>query len=139
MLAVEKTRNEQPAQPAQLTAENPRIVPSFPGSPTIREPFGNCNDSSLSPSPFRFTPSRRASPAVFRRNSPLCRALGLCSTAFTAVTVDLPHCRVQFRIPRLAPLLSTRSCHASGSNPSRTAAGAAPAARPRLPETSSNS
>ena len=33
------------------TAENPRTVPSIPGSPTIRDRFGNTSDTSLSPSP----------------------------------------------------------------------------------------
>ena len=42
------------------TAENPRTVASFPGSPTIRDPFGNTSEISLSPSPFGRIPSRRA-------------------------------------------------------------------------------
>jgi hypothetical protein len=40
------------------TAENPRVVASFPGMPTMREPFGNCREISLSPSPRGTTPSR---------------------------------------------------------------------------------
>jgi hypothetical protein len=112
------------------TAENPRTVASTPGNPTIRDPSGNASDISLSPSPFVCTPSRRASPPAFRRNSPLYRALGLttsvrlslsphaCSTALAAVIVDFPHCRVQFSTPRVLLLSSTRLCCASGPNPS---------------------
>src|ERR1039457_3452996 len=33
------------------TAENPRIVASVPGSPTMRDPFGSASEISLSPSP----------------------------------------------------------------------------------------
>ena len=65
---------------SSVTAENPRIVSSLPGSPTIREPLGNCSDMSLVPSPFVRIPSRRANPAAFRTNSPLCRPLGLTTS-----------------------------------------------------------
>ena len=111
------------------TAENPRTVASFPGSPTIRDPFGNTSDISLSPSPFGRIPSFRTNPAAFRRNSPVCRALGLTTsvrlsasvaawyTAFAAVTVDFPHCRVQFITTLALCVVSTRSCAASGWNP----------------------
>src|ERR1035437_11020571 len=76
---------------------------------TIRDPFGNSSEISLSPSPFGRIPSSRANPVAFRRNSPLCRPLGLTTTvrlpavwyasrmAFAAVIVDFPHCRLQFR------------------------------------------
>ncbi len=95
------------------TAENPRIVASFPGSPTIRDRFRDAGEIALSPSPFTFMPSRRMKPAAFLRNSLLCRSPGLTTrirlslcvaakcTAFAAVTVDFPHCLVQFRITRL--------------------------------------
>ena len=59
------------------TAENPRIVPSVPGSPTIRDPFGNASEISLSPSPFGRIPSRSRNSEAFRTNSPLCLAVGL--------------------------------------------------------------
>ena len=38
-------------------------------------------------------------------------------TAFAAVTVDFPHCRVQFIATRRLRVVNTRSCAASGSNP----------------------
>ena len=47
------------------TAENPRTVASVPGSPTIRDPFGNSSEISLSPSPFGRISSRRANSAAF--------------------------------------------------------------------------
>ena len=79
--------------------------------------------------------------AALHANSPLCRALGLTTsvrlpaawyawcTAFAAVIVDFPHCRVQFNRPRLPSHPSTRACCASGSNPSfyLTHAAASPA------------
>jgi hypothetical protein len=64
-----------------------------------------------------------------RRNSAFCRALGLTTsvrlsgtvkawcTAFAAVTVDFPHCRVQFTTTRRLRVASTRACAASGWNP----------------------
>ena len=73
---------------------------------------------------------RCANPSALRTNSPLCHPLGLTTsvrlsptvyawcTAFAAVTLDLPHCRVQFRIPRWLSEASRRSCAASGSKPS---------------------
>src|SRR5262249_21309455 len=94
------------------TAENPRTVSSFPGSPTIRDPFGKANETSLSPSPRGRIPSLPAKIAAFLTNSPLCRDDGDTTitrlsgfvyarcTALAAVTVDLPHCRVQFTITR---------------------------------------
>jgi hypothetical protein len=112
------------------TAENPRAVGSFPGSPTIRDRFGNSSEIPLSPSPFTRIPSRLANPAAFRTNSPLCRALGLTTsvrlsgsvhawcTGFAAVIVDFPHCLVQFSSPRLLADPSTSACSRSGSNPS---------------------
>ncbi len=117
------------------TAENPRTPPSarVPGSPTIRDPFPNASEISLSPSPRTFIPSFPASPSAFRIHSALCRAVGLATstrlpgsvhalcTAFTADTVDFPHCRVQFKIPRFAFDRSTSACCLSGSNPSRLA------------------
>ncbi len=122
------------------TAENPRIVASVPGSPTIRDPFGSASDISLSPSPFGRIFSLRTNPAAFRRNSPLCRALGLTTsvrlpasvyawcTAFAAVIVDFPHCREQFRIPRL-PAALPAPAPASGRPP----VPGAPAPIPRHP------
>jgi hypothetical protein len=65
---------------SSATAENPRTVASFPGSPTIRDPFGNATERSFSPSPFGFIPSRITNSSAFRRNSPLCRALGLTTS-----------------------------------------------------------
>jgi hypothetical protein len=111
------------------TAENPRVVVSFPGSPTIRDWFGNSSEIVLSPSPFARIPSRLANPAAFLTNSPLCRALGVTTsvrlagsvhawyTAFAAVIVDFPHCLVQFSSPRLLADPSISACPRSGSNP----------------------
>src|ERR1019366_5013883 len=126
------------------TAENPRTVASVPGSPTIRDPFGNSSEISLSPSPFGRIPSSRANPVAFRRNSPLCRPLGLTTTvrlpavwvaswmAFAAVIVDFPHCRLQFKIPRLLAVKSTRACKASTGSPNRVRTHSA-ASTPSLP------
>src|ERR1035441_5748199 len=114
------------------TAENPRIVGSVPGSPTIRDPFGIASDISLSPSPFTPIFSMRTNAEAFRRNSPLCLALGLTTsvrlpasvcawcTALAAVTVDFPHCREQFSTPRLFPVHNTRACTGSTASPSRS-------------------
>ena len=78
--------------------------------------------------------SLRTSAEAFRKNSALCRSQGLATstkdpgrvnarcTAFAAATVDFPHCREQFRIPRFAVDRSTSICFASGANPSRVSA-----------------
>ena len=120
------TRSQGPSTPD--TAENPRIVASFPGSPTIRARLGSSSDISLSPSPFARIPSFRTNPVAFLRNSPLCRALGLTTSvrlsgvlhawwaAFAAVIVDFPHCLVQFSSPLLLVVPSTRACKASAGN-----------------------
>src|ERR1017187_4118217 len=112
------------------TAENPRIVASVPGSPTMRDPLGSASEISLSPSPVGRIFSLRTNPAAFFRNSPLCLALGLTTsvrlplsvnawwTALAAVIVDFPHCREQFRIPRLLRVPNTRACKASAPSPS---------------------
>ena len=109
-------------------------IPSTPGSPTIRDPFGNASDILLSPSPRGVIPSRFTNSAVFRKNSALCRSEGLATstsdpareyarcTAFAAATVDLPHCREQFKIPRFASDRSTSACRSSGSNSKRVRA-----------------
>src|SRR5665811_755811 len=39
--------------------------------------------------------------------------------AFAAVIVDFPHCRLQFKIPRLLAVCSTRACKASTGSASR--------------------
>ena len=100
-----------------------------PAPPTIRDRFGSSSDSSLSPSPFTATLNRRTNSPALRRNSAVCRALGLTTsvrlsgavyawcTAFAAVTVDFPHCRVQFIATRRLRVASTRVCAASGWNP----------------------
>ena len=62
------------------TAENPRTVPSVPGSPTIRDPFGSSSELALSPSPRGVIPSRRQHPRAFRKNSALCRSHGLATS-----------------------------------------------------------
>ncbi len=36
---------------------------------------------------------------------------------FAAATVDFPHCREQFRMPRFASDSSTAACTSSGANP----------------------
>src|SRR5579884_2072737 len=114
------------------TAEKPRTLASFPGSPTIRLPFGSRNDSELYPSPriASFRASRSSS--VFRINAPVCRSLGLATstrhlgsvnarcTAFAETTVDFPHCREQFKIPRFAVESRTMRCRSSATNPSFT-------------------
>ena len=118
------------------TAENPRTVPSIPGSPTIRDPFGSTSEISLSPSPSRLIPSIGTMSAAFRTNSPDCRYDGLATstrlfgrvnarcTAFAAAIVDLPHCRVQFRIPASPPTAALPPA----SHPARS-----PAASARIP------
>src|SRR6266566_2000927 len=112
------------------TLKNPRRVASLCGSPTIRDPFGNAIEISFAPSPRTLIPSRLTNSSALRTNSPLCLALGDSTsirlsgwqyarcTAFAAATVDLPHCRVQFTMPRRPPR-STNSCKGFGSKPSR--------------------
>jgi len=116
------------------TFENPRTVPSIPGSPTILDPFGKTSEIALLPSPFTGNPSAATISAAFRTNSPDCRYVGLATstrlfgqvnarcTAFAAAIVDLPHCRVQLRMPRFASDRSTSACFSSGSIPSRVRA-----------------
>src|SRR5437667_3945294 len=112
------------------TLENPRDVFSLCGSPTIRDRFGNAIEISFVPSPRTLIPSRLTNSSALRINSPLCLSLGASTsirlsgrqyarcTAFAAATVDLPHCRVQFTMPRRPPR-STDSCSGFGSKPSR--------------------
>jgi hypothetical protein len=71
---------------------------------------------------------------AFRIHSADCRLLGLDTStklsrtentrysAFATVTVDFPHCREQFKIPRFAVDRSTSACRSSGLNPSRVLA-----------------
>ena len=115
------------------TAENPRTVPSVADNPTIRLAFGSNNDIGR---PLTGMPNRRTNPAAFRKNSALWRSEGLATktrlpgslharcTALAAVTVDFPHCRVQFKIPRLATESRTARCFSFGSNPSFSRANA---------------
>jgi hypothetical protein len=58
------------------TSENPRTVPSTPGSPTIRDPFANFNDNSLYPSPRTGNPAFSIKADALYKNSPLCLAEG---------------------------------------------------------------
>jgi hypothetical protein len=95
----------------------------------MREPFGNTAETRPLPSPRVRTPNFRSIPFAFRTNSLLCRSDGLATstklslrvyarwTAFAAPIVDFPHCRVQFRIPRLASDRTTAICASSASNP----------------------
>jgi hypothetical protein len=100
----------------------------------MRLPFGNNTLTGLSPSPRASTPNARTKSFVLRRNSRLCRSVGVATrtsdpgtvyarcTAFAAVTVDLPHCREQFKIPRLAEELRTAACLGSGWKDKRSRA-----------------
>jgi hypothetical protein len=88
----------------------------------------------LSPSPRGTIPMRRTIPDALRKNSALCRSPGLANrirlpgrqkarwTALAAATVDFPHCREQFKIPRRAVEASTAACRSSGKKPSRVRA-----------------
>jgi hypothetical protein len=55
-------------------------------------------------------------------NTKLSRAVNTRYSAFTTVTVDFPHCREQFKIPRFAADRSTSACRSSGRNPNRVLA-----------------
>ena len=116
------------------SAENPRIFGSLAGNPTILDPFGSSSESLLYPS-LRGRISRLSTiPSAFLIHSPLCRSPGLATstvhfatvnarwTAFAAATVDFPHCRVQFRIPRFAFDRSISRCDSSASSPRRVLA-----------------
>jgi hypothetical protein len=104
------------------------------GNPTILDPFGISNETALSPSPRGLIPIRASILFAFRIHSADCRLLGLDTStklsgtektrysAFATVTVDFPHCREQFKIPRFAVDRSTSACRSSGRNPSRVLA-----------------
>jgi hypothetical protein len=104
------------------------------GNPTILDPFASISDTALSPSPRGLTPIRNSILFAFRIHSADCLLLGLDTStrlsgtvntrysAFATVTVDFPHCREQFKIPRFAVDRSTSACRPSGRNPSRVRA-----------------
>jgi hypothetical protein len=104
------------------------------GNPTILDPFGSSSETALSPSPRGAIPTRLTIPFAFRIHSADCRLLGLETStrhpglvnprysAFTTVTVDFPHCREQFKIPRFAVDRSTPACCSSGWKPKRVLA-----------------
>ena len=82
-------------------------MPSRPGSPTIRDPFGSASEFSLSPSPSGLIPSRRSIPAAFRINSPLCRRHGLATSTSASPPRISPMNRLRRRHSRLPPLPRT--------------------------------
>jgi hypothetical protein len=100
----------------------------------VLDPFGSSNESLLYPSPTGRISRLSTIPSAFLINSPLCRSPGLATitvhfatvnarwTAFAAATVDFPHCRVQFRIPRFALDRSISLCGSSASSPRRVLA-----------------
>jgi hypothetical protein len=114
-----------------LTAEYDRTFASFPGSPTILDRFGSSSESLFLPSRRMGTSMWISMSSAFCSHSPLCRSPGLATStrhfgtvnarcsAFATDTVDFPHCRVQFKIPRLDVDRSTAHCGSSGSSPNR--------------------
>ena len=112
-------------------AENPRVVPSFPGNGTIRDPFGNIFAPAFTPSPRVAIPIADRNPQTFFTVSPACFPAGPTTkivdrgtittrcTARTAVTVDFPYCRVQFNtiLFTSGARRNTLACASSGTNP----------------------
>lgn len=116
------------------TAENPRIAPSVPGSPTILDPFGNSKLIAFFPSPRGRISSRATISLAFLNNSALCRPVGLTATtklpsrvyarctALIAATVDFPHCaynsksRAWPRSPAPAPVSRPAQTPAASAN-----------------------